>query len=634
MCGILGSVNISFNNSLLDTIKHRGPDDFGTDVFFVNENLVQFGHRRLSIVDLSNAGHQPMTSECNNYSIIFNGEIYNYQELKKELPPQLILNGHSDTETILYYIREFGIDAVKDFNGIFAFAYLDQENEVLHLARDRYGVKPLYYYYNQNQLLFSSELRPIREIFNPEMDPGALGNCLSIRYYPAPLTPFKGVSKIEPGQILTFDLKIKNLGLTKKHYLNVPRTIGSRKEDYSLLVKTYGDLFGKAVERQLMSDVDVGVLLSGGIDSALVAAIAKDKSTREIKAFSVGFEGDYAGIDEIEHARETADLLGLKHFTKRCDFTDLITSIKKTVEIVEEPIGTTSTIPMFFLSELASAHVKVVLSGQGADEPLGGYVKYKGVPMLGKVRALKFIANLLCRFAPFFKKKEQFRRVISSIGAKDNIQAYINYNTISSLDEIYQLLDLSNTTLGAYEIRKSKQIFYNRLKNQTPENADIKNLFLYYDLRTSLPDDLLMYTDKITMHFGLECRVPILDNELIEFIESVNSSHKYNTRNGKIIHKAFASEYLPSSIINRKKIGFKSPTESWFRTHQETILSIFNSSIVFKEIFNVNRVTNMVKAHSGGLNLEKQIFLLLAIYYFLENTKYKKGFLAMEPFTA
>lgn len=624
MCGILGSINIPISNQLLDTLKHRGPDDSGLAEFNVNNNLVTLGHRRLSIVDLTKAGHQPMSSECNHYSIIFNGEIYNHEELKKKLPSNLAFNGHSDTETILYYISEFGIDAVKDLNGIFAFAYLDKQNGLLHLVRDRYGVKPLYYFFQKNELLFSSELRPIREVFDPKNDLGAVGNCLLMRYFPAPMTPLKDVFKLEPGQILTFELKFEQVNLTSKYFLHIPKNIGSRKKDQSLLVKTYGDLFVKAVERQLMSDVDLGILLSGGIDSALIAAISKNRCRRDLKAFTIGFEGNHSEVDEIENAHETAHLLGLTHFTKRCGFTDLIASFKKTAEIVEEPIGTTSIIPMYFLSQLASSHVKVVLSGQGADEPLGGYFKYKGLSLVNKARSVKFIANLIYKLEPLFHRNEHLRRLISSIGAKDKLNAYVNYNNISSIDDISELFNQSNQVLGFHEISKSKQLFYNRLQKQAPGDISIKDMFLYYDLRTSLPDDLLMYSDKITMHFGLECRVPILDNELIEFIESLHSRYKYNFHNSKIIHRSFAADYLPASIIARKKIGFNSPTENWFRANLEELLSIFNSGNIFRSIFKIEKINTILRLHAKGQNFEKQIFLLLAIYYFLENSKSNK----------
>jgi len=619
MCGILGSININNTETYLDTIKHRGPDACGVKSFEVAENKIDLLHRRLSIVDLSEAGKQPMFSYDNNACITFNGEIYNHLELKQKLK-EINFNGHSDTETIVNYFEKYEITkCLKDLNGIFAFAYLDCEKQLLYLARDRFGVKPLYYWFQNNQLLFASEIRPLKAHLDIEIDKGVLMNSLRLRYSPSPGTIYKGIQKVEPGQLLIFDCRTE-IQLRKEYFVTTPKSLGNKKDEYKKLVKEYGDLFEKAVERQLMADVEVGVLLSGGLDSALIAAVAKEKSKTKIKTFTIGYVGEHEGIDEIDYARQTAEVLGLEHYFKKIDFSDFLSSIKKIVEIVEEPIGTTSILPMFYLSELAASKVKVVLSGQGADEPLGGYNKYRSLSLIERSRVFKSLMFLSKAGKFFYNKNEKLRRLISSIQSEDDIDSLIEFNAILSEKEVVRLMHGSNSDLYRKELKYREKLFKEIWKERTPENTSLSNLFLYYDLRTSLADDLLMYTDKITMHFSLECRVPILDNDLIEFIESLRSQYKFNSKEGKIIHKEFARQYLPSAIIERKKIDFKSPTESWFRINNKEIESLFSSNSAFSNYFDPKAVQNILSNHMMGKNLEKQIFLLLSLYYLLEDS--------------
>lgn len=619
MCGILGSININNTQEYLDTIKHRGPDGSGIESFKIGSNSVTLLHRRLSIVDLSEAGKQPMFSFDNNTCITFNGEIYNHTELKEQLTG-IPFNGHSDTETIVNYFGTLGIrNTLKQLNGIFAFAYLDIKNKLLYLARDRFGVKPLYYYFHKNQLLFSSEIRPLKALLKPAIDKGSLMSSLRLRYTPSPATIYTAINKVEPGQLLTFDLSDK-LTLSKSYYAATPKSLGSRKDEHQKLVKEYGDLFEKAVERQLMADVEVGILLSGGVDSALVASVAKQKSKAPVKAFTVGFEGRHEDIDEIAYAQQTANLLGLEHFYKKINATDFLHSLKKIAQIVEEPVGTTSIIPMYFLSELAASKVKVVLSGQGADEPLGGYNKYKGLSLLETSRLFRPLMPLTkgARFA--YNRNEKLRRLMASIQCKDNLSSLVEFNAISSVEEVMELITPSG--YGRYiDVLKARESRFKQIwEARTPIQSSIKNLFLYYDLRTSLADDLLMYTDKITMHFSLECRVPILDNDLIDFIESLDSRHKFNAKRGKIIHKDFAAEYLPSTIIDRKKLGFKSPTELWFRENKAEIERTLINDKLFSSWFNPDAVKKLLSSHNNGRNREKQIFLLLSIYNILKQS--------------
>lgn len=611
MCGILGSVNTSFDNSVLDLIKHRGPDDSGLEEVNVNGNMVRFGQRRLSIIDLSPAGHQPMFTECGNYMIILNGEIYNHLELREKLPKGINFNGHSDTETILYYLKEYGINAIRDFNGIFAFAFLDRINNKLFLARDPFGVKPLYYYEGENNdLIFSSEIRPIKTLLKKcSLNKDALASLLRLRYNPSPDTLYQQIRKIHPGHYREIDLN-KNQLLFQHHSFisEIPKTVNYPAND---VIRLYGQKLEEAVKRQLLSDVEVGILLSGGIDSAMVAALAQKHYNGKLKTFTIGFEGDYSE-DEIEDAAETADILGLEHKFRKISFTDFLDIIKKCTQIVEEPLATTSIIPMYFLSELASKEVKVVLTGQGADEPLGGYARYKSELLRNMIPG--FLRNKLLSIIQLTKiRDEKILRGVNAVGVENEIDRFLTTYEVFTNGEILQLIS-RNDQMSYQKIDYLYKILNCKTKKHPVERM------MALDTRLNLADDLLNYTDKITMNFALECRVPMLDLELVKFIESLPYHLKLNLRSGKIIHKQFARKILPDKIINRKKKGFLSPTNNWFKNEADIIKEILlTNGTNFSKVFNQTYVAEIIKLHLKGYNKEKQIFLLLSIYFWLES---------------
>lgn len=611
MCGILGSVNIFFDNSILDLIKHRGPDDYGTEEVHINTNKIRFSQRRLSIIDLSPAGHQPMFTECGNYLIIFNGEIYNHLELRDKLPKTINYRGHSDTETILYYLKEYGINGIKDFNGIFAIAFLDQINNKLFLARDLFGVKPLYYYEGtNNDLLFSSEIRPIKALLKEvNLNKDALANLLRLRYNPSPDTLFQQIKKVHPGHYLEIKLNTNQLLLQNHSYLSeIQKTIYYPRNE---AVNLYGQKLEEAVKRQLLSDVEVGVLLSGGIDSAIVAALAQKHYTSKLKTFTIGFEGANSE-DEIEDAAETAKILGVEHKFRKISFTDFIDIIKKCTQIVEEPLATTSIIPMYYLSELASKEVKVVLTGQGADEPLGGYIRYKSELIRDIIPS--FLHTKLPSIVQLTKiKNEKIIRGTNAIVVKNEIDRFLASYEVFTNDEIFQLINHHDKT--SYQ----RIDYLYKILNCKSKNHPVERM-MALDTRLNLSDDLLNYTDKITMNFALECRVPMLDLELISFIESLPYNLKLNLSRGKIIHKEFARKILPDKIINRKKKGFLSPTNNWFKNEADIIKDILLSTDSnFSKVFNQNYVADIIKLHLQGYNKEKQIFLLLSIYFWFES---------------
>lgn len=606
MCGIVGSVNRSFDHEVLKTIAHRGPDDSDIISFKDSGNDIYLGHVRLSIQDLSSAGHQPMQSHCGKFIIIFNGEIYNHLELRKKLTG-LSFKGHSDTETIVNYIAKFGIHSVKDFNGIFGFALFDKENKKLYIARDRYGVKPIYYYQNAHELVYSSEIRPIKELIHETIDKDNLATLLKLRYNPAPTTLYKEIYKLKPGHILEYDINTHESNI--KSFIS-PVTV-DRHITFEEAIKKYGELFEQSIKRQLLADVEVGVLLSGGIDSALVAYFAQKYCDKPVKTFTIGFNED-DDSDETLDARETARILGTEHYEIKISDEQFENIFKKCIDIVEEPLGTTSIIPMYYLNELVSSHgIKVVLTGQGADEPLGGYTRYFGEKMYGKIP--RFLFYFVKPFSTFIKN-ESIYRAINALVEKDTIKRWKQIYALFNDKEIKTLIKLD-------EFKSDGLInyFFNLLdgKNKNSPNAMMSN-----DIRMNLCDDLLLYTDKISMNFSIEARVPMLDNDLVNFIESLPLEYKINGKEGKYIHKKFAESVLPDEIIYRKKKGFKSPTEKWFRGEKGTIYKnmLTSKTTCFSNYFDTNEVAKIFDIHiQGKRNMEKQLFTLISIYYWMED---------------
>lgn len=607
MCGIVGAVNKTIDNSILDTIKHRGPDDSGIEEYELCGSSIFFAHRRLSIQDLSSAGHQPMLSFCKKYAIIFNGEIYNHLELRKKLK-NVIFKGHSDTETIVNYIAHFGINAVKDFNGIFALGFLDIEKKKIYLVRDRFGIKPLYYYQNKDQFLFSSEIRSLKSMIKSSIDMENLALLLKLRYNPSPTTLYESILKLKPGHILSFDIQTNTI---KETSFNLPITI-NKNISFQEALDQYEILFEQAVKRQLLSDVEVGILLSGGVDSALVAYYAQKYSDKPIKTFTIGFS-EHDDTDEIADARETAELLGTEHYEIKISNNEFEKIFSECIDIVEEPLGTTSIIPMYYLNQLVSKHVKVVLTGQGADEPLGGYKRYQSEILYEKIPT--FVFNLLKPMSMVIKN-EQIYRALNALGEKDIIKRFSLIYALFKDHEVKRLIGQS-TTKDEDLIR----YFYKILNGDKKHGVEA---MMSNDLRMNLSDDLLLYTDKISMHFSIEARVPLLDNDLIDFVESLPYKYRIKGKHGKYIHKKFAERVLPKEIIYRQKKGFQSPTKKWFKGEKGNIYKtlLLNEHSNFAKYFNLEIVKKYFDSHMNGeRNYEKQLFTLISLYYWMEKNR-------------
>lgn len=607
MCGILGTINIAESYGALDLIKHRGPDAYGEVGRRVGKHLVYLGHRRLSIVDLSPAGNQPMLSPNGATALVYNGEVYNHRDLRSQLGDVHFL-GHSDTETILHLLSRLGSAAIPSLNGIFAFGFLNMSTSRLYLVRDPFGVKPLYYCQEGNSFAFCSEIKPLVRLMPQTVSIDNLAELLRLRYSPSPDTLFANIHKVRPGHILEVDLSHDRLHVTERPYLSpVPQMNQPLSKEIGL--SDYGSFLSRAVDRQLMSDVEVGILLSGGLDSAMIAQLAQSRSPKKMKAFTVGFsETDES--DEIADALETAAYIGLDHHTVRIGFDDFLNKFRECVLAVEEPLATTSIIPMYYLAELAAQHVKVVLSGQGADESLGGYRRYQGelIRKFFPPTAARILNRLaLCAGL----QSENMMRALPVLGEPDDIKRFsLAYEVFSS----EQIKDL----VGVRDKRTEERIayFYNLLRCSSLANSTARMMSL--DLRMNLADDLLLYTDKITMKHSLECRVPMLDVDLIQYIEALPVGHRVRFGDGKLIHKRLAETMLPANILRRKKKGFTSPTRRWFREKTAVHDLLLSRDSKLASYFNRQAVELVLKQHEKGYNRERHIFLLLGIFYWLE----------------
>ena len=548
-----------------------------------------------------------MITAGGGYAIVLNGEIYNHAKLKGHIPRERF-RGHSDTETCLHYLAANGIDGLASLNGIFGLGFLDLGGRKLFLARDLFGVKPLYYWAQGDSFIFSSELRPIQDRVRDTVDLENLAELLRVRYSPSPDTLFRNIRKVRPGHFVQIDLSGDHVIVTEHCFIRrLPPTV---KISFPDAQHHYAELLDLAIERQLMSDVEVGVLLSGGVDSALVASIAQKHSSYRMKAFTVGFD-QKANADEIEDAAETARIVGLDHIVVRMGKADFFADIRKFVSFVEEPLATTSLVPMFHLARSAATQVKVVLSGQGADEAMGGYRKYqlellrRFLPPIGGAK----VAALMCRMG---FRNDAVLRGVRAIGERDPLRRMLDAHTLFSAQEIKDLIGTPDTRSLHH-----MKYFYDNLG--CADRAEPVEVMMSLDLRTALPDDLLLYTDKITMRHSIECRVPLLDCDLVRFVESLPHGYRLRVGSGKILHKRFAETLLPSNIIKRKKKGFLSPTDTWFRDPGPLKETLLSHESVFASFFDLKIVAHVLAEHENGFDRNRQIFLLLSIYYWLSD---------------
>ncbi len=613
MCGIAGILHyannegVSFDmlHGMTRSIEHRGPDDEG---FYLSpDHHCGLGHRRLSIIDLA-SGKQPISNAGATKHIVFNGEIYNYRELRD----LLLRKGHSfstktDTEVILALYEEFGVQAFARLNGIFAVAIYDEQQRQLVLARDSFGVKPLYYADHGGSLAFGSEIKSVlhAELCSKELNLQALDTFLDYRFNPAPQTMFKGVEKLLPGHIL-----LVRQGCTPRLFPiseSRPRTNLHISEDEARF--EYTRLLRQAVQRQMMSDVPVGILLSGGVDSAIIARFMTDHAETAVRSYSIGFEGS-GDFNELNEARQSAELLGTSHNELSITRTQYLEFFEKSFYFLEEPIAM-STIPaMFYVSQLASRDVKVVLAGQGADEPLAGYPRYRGEKFLSDYGWL--LNKLpLQKMASLLPRNERVKRLAYSTAFRSELERFRAIHTIFHPDLKKRILksELNDA------ISSAPDQSMDRLYALSSDLNDSLSRLLYIDTRHNLADNLLLFNDKMSMANSIEMRVPFLDHELVAFLETLPSSLKIRGSMQKYLHKKACEAVLPSEIVHRKKRGFATPIDEWLQNDlAKTLQRLFNErDSAVREYFNLHTINQMILLHQTRReNYQRHLFALLS----------------------
>jgi len=613
MCGITGIYNFqskgavdkSLLQAMCDSIRHRGPDDEG--IFIDQDRHVGLGHRRLSIIDLS-SGHQPMANHTGNIWIVFNGEIYNYLELKKELTSKgYQFTTTSDTEVIISLYQEYGEDAFARLNGIFAFAIFDKNKSTLVLARDHFGVKPLYYAVHQGDLVFGSEIKTIicNKDFKRELDFESLNTFLTFRYNPSPQTLFKGIKKLAPGTYLKIsegkEIEMRSFCPT------TPKTDLHISENEA--IERYQCGLENAVKRQMMSDVPVGLLLSGGVDSAVIAHLMQSSSSEKIKTFTIGFEGK-GDFNELSDARKTAAFVGSEHFETLITQKEYLDFFYKSFYYTEEPIAEMTIPALYYVSKLASQHVKVVLAGQGADEPLAGYKRYFGEQQISKYFGLLH-ALPLQQLTQLLPRNERLKRAAFASQFHNELDRFLAIYTIFTPQQKKDLIREEITPLLSDVNRE----LVNDLYKKTTQLSDSLSKILYIDTRMSLSDNLLLFGDKMSMANSIEMRVPFLDVELIHFLETLPSSMKLKGRTHKFIHKKAVGKWLPEEIIYRKKRGFATPMDEWLQNDFSHVAKEFfnDGNSACRKYFNINYINTMLEKHqSKKENFQRNIFALLS----------------------
>lgn len=594
-------------------VSHRGPDDQG---IFTDKN-VGLGHARLSIIDLSPAGHQPMPDDTGRFWIVFNGEIYNFLELRKELENAGVkFRSKTDTEVIIHLYKKYGVDCLKLLRGMFAFAIWDKEKQVLFLARDRVGKKPLKYYSDGKVFLFASELKAILQ--NPEVkkeiDWPAIDEYLTYQYVPHPKTGFKNIFKLEPGHYLL----IKSDGTIKKEkywQIDYSKKLNLSESEWE---KAVLEKLKESVKTRLISDVPLGAHLSGGIDSSVIVALMAGEMKEPVKTFSIGFkEDDY---NELPYARLVAE----KYKTEHQEFIiepNAIEILKKLAYHYEEPYADSSALPTWHLSELTKKHVTVALNGDGGDENFVGYGRYNAMKLFYQLKALplknqmQFLNKHLYRLTgiKIFRKGWRF---LEAYG-KNPLDFYLRIISYLSQDDkglIYGPDLLEKTGNSRW------QSFLEE-KFSEAKNLEKLDQILYTDINSYLPDDLLVKVDIASMAHALEIRSPFLDHEFMELTAQIPANLKLKGHNKKYLLKKLAYKLLPKECIDRPKQGFGVPLEYWFRGELENHLKerLLDKSFLdygFKKEGLEKLITDHKEKRRNNAN---QLWALLTLSYWLEN---------------
>lgn len=596
MCGIAGFnwSNKTLIKKMADCLKHRGPDAWGC----YSDSHLSLGHRRLSILDLSFKGKQPM--KFKHLIIVFNGEIYNFKEIKKEL----VAKGHkfiseSDTEVILHSYYQWGKSCLNKFNGMWAFCIYDKKKKTLFLSRDRFGIKPLYYYYDKNKFIFASEIKAIKKHpLNLKINLKALNFYFYQKYIGGRLTIFKNIYKLEPGENLIFDLEKKTIKINKYYYLE-KEIEKVRKIPLQERVELIESLIVDAVEKRLIADVPVGSFLSGGIDSSLVSAIIAQKK-KNFQTFSIGFKEK--SFDEVKFSKIASQHIKTRHhyqYLKKIDES----LIEKVIGNLDEPFGDSSLLPTFLLSEITRKKVTVALSGDGGDETFAGYDTYKGYKIAryippALVVLSKYFINLLPpsskKVSLTFKIKRFVSNFDSNIGKR-----HLNW-------------------LATFPEKERKTLLKNNfLKNSSFINSKSERGLLSLQLNdfdNYLPGDILKKVDIASMLNSLEVRVPFLDYRLVPLVLSLPENYKIKGLKTKYLLKKIALKYLPKKIAYRKKSGFTLPVSKWIKKSKLIKEYLLNEKYYRHGFLNRSYVLNLYNDHVNNKNDNSRKLWLVFVF--------------------
>lgn len=599
MCGICGYISSKKHSEKVisvmnETIRHRGPDDRGVFCCELNNgNYLAMGHTRLSVIDLSEAGHQPMFTKEKKLAIVFNGEIYNFRELRH----QLILKGYSfesecDTEVILYLYKEFGVETFRLLNGMFAIGIYDFEQDELILARDRIGKKPLYYYVSgdNKDFVFGSELKPILKFpeFRKEIRTELISSYLVNKSFESPNTVFRDTYKLEPGQYLVW----KNGRLLLEKYWNLLERYvlcsQGQEDNYQLAKKHLKNLLLDSVERRMIADVPIGTFLSGGIDSSLISAYAREVSDRPIRTFTVGFYTKKE--NEAEYAKAVSRYLGTKHRELYIAEEELCELLSGLIYYYDEPFSDSSQIPSMLVSRLAKEDTTVILSGDGGDEVFCGYDMYDWMWLTQRLDWAGEIGYRICQL-PQARKLNLMEKLPDKVHAfvknRDKMRKLQLFNDIREKHTQEMILGWSRSSKYKYE-EEIHEI------DVLTDNWQMKRMLL--DMRYYLADEILVKTDRASMKYALEIRCPMLDYRVVEYSYKLPQEYKYGIGRKKRILKDLAYEVVPKQLLNRPKMGFGVPLVKWLRGSLfEQLVRYADVKILKKQdIFKPNKIQEMI----------------------------------------
>lgn len=593
---------------MADTIHHRGPDDEG---YYVS-GPVGFGFRRLSIIDL-NTGHQPISNEDGTIWIVFNGEIYNYKELREELQAKgHIFKTQTDTEVIVHLFEEFGESCVERLRGMFAFAIWDERQRVLFMARDRVGIKPLYYWLTDKCLVFGSEIKAI--LADPEVKPHILPQMidrfLTYYYLPGEETLFSNIRKLAPGSYAV----VKDGKVRIKEYWDLefaPREQSIKEAEERLV-----EFLEEAVRSHMVSDVPVGFLLSGGVDSTAMLGFAVGKTDRPLSSFTLGFSA--AGVvDERPFAILAARRYGSDHHEMTISAQEFADFLPKYSWHMEEPVCEPTAVALYYVSQLASKFVKVLISGEGGDEAFAGYPNYRNLLWLERLKsAAGPFKGSLASFVSLLSNSVRSRQLQKYAPLMNVPPAAYYYSRISSPGTFFNrhFSDLYSREF-AHLVNKEYSVSATKRYLASGSKRGLVNQMLYVDTKTALPDDLLLKADKMTMANSVELRVPLLDHKLLEFAASLPERFKVRGFTTKYIAKRALRKRVPREILDRKKVGFPVPYGAWLKTELKDMVQdiLLDRETVARGYFDQKCVEKLIKEHSDSERYPKEILSLVSL---------------------